>query len=136
MAREHTLTPTVTGTKRARPREKERERETERASERGRERERERESDNKKIERERETDANPPQRGIPKYEANLTQKYFQGVTLQNYENKSYNINFRRIIYGKLHTRHVIPEKNYAKQFPGTYSHNNLVVRVYLLSGAQ
>ena len=87
--------------------ERDREREREREREWGRERERERESDR---ERERETDANPPQRGIPIYETNLTQEYFQGVILQHYENELYKIEFRRIIYGKLHIRHVIPEK--------------------------
>ena len=87
----------------------------ERESEREREREREGESENesesdRERKRARETDANPPQRGIPIYETNLTQKYFQGVILQNYENELYKIEYRRIIYGKLHIWHVIPEK--------------------------
>ena len=123
--------------------------ETERERERERTREREREWERVRarartreryiyiyIYRERETDANPPQRRIPKYETNLTQKYFQGVILQSYENKFYKIKFRRIINGKLHIRHVIPEKNYAKQFPGTYSRNNLVLECICFRGPQ
>ena len=106
---------------RERKRDREREREKERERERERESESEGESENESErarERERERDGRePPTAGHSKIWTNLTQKYFQGVILQNYENKLYKIKFRSITYGKLHIRHVIPEKKLRETIP-------------------
>ena len=102
-------------------RAREREREGENESEREREREGENESER---ERERQTGANPPQRAFQKYEnKNLTQKHYQGVILQNYENNFTKIN------RKLRIRHVIPENHLRKIIPRELFSQSFRVRV-------
>ena len=109
-AHSHSHRHEASESERERERERERKRkkkEKERERERAREREKER---NRERERERETGANPPQRGIPKIQKqtlrkNIFREWFCKITKTNFTK----INSRRIIYGKLRIRHVIPE---------------------------